>query len=505
MNRETETERREQLQRELEAEAREKHEQAARLKQKEVISPNSQRRKAEDSAKADRYCNKDGGKPDLDALAQLDRFEYGQVRKETAARSGVTVAILDSEVSDRRRRSSGRSAEREYWTVESADRPVDGKNLLKQLIGTIRAYVMMTADQGLTVALWVIFSWMHDAAVHSPILLVSSPEPDCGKTTLLGLVQLLTPRGLIFVEASPAVIYRMIECWHPTLIVDEADSAFQNNPELRAVINSGWTRGAGVPRCNPDTNEPEFFETFGPKAIGLKGLGVPATTLGRSIIVELQRKLPTDGVTDFDHTDTPALAALRSALARFAQDRAAALGQARPEQPENFHNRVAANWRLMFAIADHCGVGKEARAAAVKLSGRADEASLGVELLRDIRDLFERLRTDRITSEHIVKELGNMLDRPWCEMPGKGPGNGKPITQRGLASLLKAYRTEEGNPVKPKQVRFDAVTLKGYLLESFEKAFRYIPRETPENKRNSETTAENGQNIRNKSELRCFG
>lgn len=95
MNRETETERREQLQRELEAEAREKHEQAARLKQKEVISPNSQRRKAEDSAKADRYCNKDGGKPDLDALAQLDRFEYGQVRKETAARSGVTVAILD--------------------------------------------------------------------------------------------------------------------------------------------------------------------------------------------------------------------------------------------------------------------------------------------------------------------------------------------------------------------------------------------------------------------------
>ena len=95
MNRETETERREQLQRELEAEAREKHEQAARLKQKEVISPNSQRRKAEDSAKADRYCNKDGGKPDLDALAQLDRFEYGQVRKETAARSGVTVAILE--------------------------------------------------------------------------------------------------------------------------------------------------------------------------------------------------------------------------------------------------------------------------------------------------------------------------------------------------------------------------------------------------------------------------
>ena len=61
---------------------------------------------------------------------------------------------------------------------------------------------MMAADQAFTVALWVIFAWMHDAAVHSPILLVSSPEPECGKTTLLGLVQLLTPRGLIFVDSK---------------------------------------------------------------------------------------------------------------------------------------------------------------------------------------------------------------------------------------------------------------------------------------------------------------
>ena len=73
--------------------------------------------------------------------------------------------------------------------------------------------------------------------------------------------------------------------------MDEADTAFKNNPELRAVVNSGWTRGAGVPRCNPDTHEPEFFETFGPKAIGLKGLKVPDTTLSRAIIIEVRQVL----------------------------------------------------------------------------------------------------------------------------------------------------------------------------------------------------------------------
>ena len=42
-------------------------------------------------------------------------------------------------------------------------------------------------------------------------------EQDSGKTTLLGLVSLLAPRGLLVIDPSPAVLYRMIEKWQPTL------------------------------------------------------------------------------------------------------------------------------------------------------------------------------------------------------------------------------------------------------------------------------------------------
>ncbi len=81
-----------------------------------------------------------------------------------------------------------------------------------------------------------------------------------------------------------------------------------------------------------------------------------------------------------------------------------------------------------------------------------------------------------------------MLDRPWAEMSRTD----KPITQLGLAGLLKPFG------VRPKQVRFDAVTLKGYRLDWFDRAFRYIPdAELGENTRNTETTAENGQKSRN--------
>ena len=207
-----------------------------------INSPELERRKATAAALADKYCNRDGGKPDLDALADLELIEYGQVRKELAERAGVTVAILDAEVSGRRR--SARSAEREYWSVEPADRPVEGEALLKQVTATVHQYVMMDGDQALTVALWIVFAWMHDAAVHSPILLVSSPEAACGKTTLLGLVQLLAPRGMLFVDASPA-FYRMVEAWHPTL----PTRLTSHSAIIQSFAPLSTPDGPGAPAC----------------------------------------------------------------------------------------------------------------------------------------------------------------------------------------------------------------------------------------------------------------
>ena len=68
----------------------------------------------------------------------------------------------------------------------------------------------------LAVTLWVMFPWVHDAAAHSAILLVNSPEAECGKTTLLGLIKFIVPRAVIFVDISGAVLYRMIEkCFDP--------------------------------------------------------------------------------------------------------------------------------------------------------------------------------------------------------------------------------------------------------------------------------------------------
>lgn len=36
------------------------------------------------------------------------------------------------------------------------------------------------------------------------------------------------------------------------------------------MVNSGWTRGASVPRCIGDEHVPHAFRTFCPKALGMR-------------------------------------------------------------------------------------------------------------------------------------------------------------------------------------------------------------------------------------------
>ena len=80
----------------------------------------------------------------------------------------------------------------------------------------------------------------------------------------------------------------------------------------------------------------------------------------------------------------------RRKLARWAADNAVALGDAKPGQPPGFHNRLAANFHLLFAIADQAGGAwpKRARQAAVKLSQQNAEPSQGRRLLAALREIF---------------------------------------------------------------------------------------------------------------------
>jgi hypothetical protein len=197
--------------------------------------------------------------------------------------------------------------------------------------------------------------------ISTPISRTLSARPQVGRTKNAS------------VEISEAALYRAIELWQPSFVIDEFDSVLANEDKmaLRSIINSGHTRGQGVVRCVGEDKTPKLFSTFCPKAIGMIGRKLPTTTMGRCIFVELKRRKTSEPIERFEHKDDNGLTELRSKLLRYATDHYDALRDARPSMPEAFDNRRADNWRIMFSLADLAGDGwgAKARVAAAKLEG----------------------------------------------------------------------------------------------------------------------------------------
>ena len=364
--------------------------------------------------------------------------------------------------------------------------PVDGAALLDEIAATFRRYVALPEAADVALALWTIHAHAHDAAEVSPILALTSATKRCGKSTTLAVVGALVPRPLPAASISAAVVYRAVELYRPTLLLDEADTfALGERDDLRGLLNAGHTRSAAYAiRAVGDDFEPRAFCVWAPKVLALIGR-LPDTLADRSIVIELRRRAPGETVERLRigrlHDD---LEPIRRRATRWAQDNMAALADADPDVPAKLNDRAADNWRPLIAIADAAGGDwpERAREAARILSGAADPADEGpaVQLLADLRALFDARGVDRLASAEIVDALAKMEDRPWPEWKA-----GRPITARQLARLLAPFG------IRPTKIRFGDATSQGYSLEAFEDAFRrYLPRD-PEQPEHSRNGAEN--------------
>jgi hypothetical protein len=162
----------------------------------------------------------------------------------------------------------------------------------------LQQYVDLKPHEYLAVALWILHTHTFDHFMISPRLAITSPVRGCGKTTLLALIEALSARAERMDGVTPAAIFRMIDAWRHTLLIDEADNLdLKTNGTLRAVINSGHRKGGKITRVIQDA--PKRFSTFAPMAIAAIGV-LPLPTMGRSIVIHMER---TDGKREFKRLD----------------------------------------------------------------------------------------------------------------------------------------------------------------------------------------------------------
>ena len=254
-------------------------------------------------------------------------------------------------------------------------------------------------------------------------------------------------------------------------MIDEADTFVRDNEELRGILNCGHSRDlAYIIRSTGEDNEPRRFSTWCPKALASIG-DLPDTIEDRAITIPMMRKAPHETIKAFDAHDVAAYAAeLRSRLLGWAVENAGAVRAAMPQLPPVLHDRAKDNWRVLAAIAAVVGGTwpGDVQAAAVALTDLSgDEGTLLIQLLTDIREVFNIVDGDAVHSETMVGQLVALDESPWGEI-----SRDKPITKNRLGRMLRRFRIS----VKARQIRIDGVNRYGYERAQFEDAFiRYLP------------------------------
>lgn len=291
-----------------------------------------------------------------------------------------------------------------------------------------------------------------------PMLLLSSNAPECGKSTAATLLSGIVPRPVMVSSLTPAVLFRLLDRYQPTLIADEVDSWLNDEKsELRGVFNAAhWRTGAVIPRCVGDDHDVRLFNVFGAKVMAM--IGRPrATMLSRSITITLHRKTAGERVEPLREDRLRAdLATLRQQWRRWALDHLEALRVHDPAMPADFPvNRASDNWRPLLSIADLSGGSwpARARAAAIELSGVrvSEDEPDNVALLADVQAAFrERGEPEYLSSEEIIVTLKALSERPWADW-NKGRG----ISAAQLAHRMRGFSAGPQG-LRTRKTRLDA-------------------------------------------------
>ena len=422
-----------------------------------------QERKAAEKVAAQKINDKAKG---FSTIAKLPVARQEPELTELADRLSEDIEVLRSEF------EAFAGVGRETENTEPWSEPVVVNKLLDECAKRISQYVVLAPAQLTTATLWTAHCWLYDHGVpiHSPILAMTSAEPDAGKSTLAAVLGRMVPRFSFNVEMTGPSLYRFVDAIKPTLVIDEADDLFVRKSDLRHIINAGWTRGTKIPRQVSINGiwQTVHFDPFTPKAIALIGRGLPPNLRTRCIELRMLPKRPDERVEAFALVDDTAFGVLRRQFARFAVEHAAALKAAQPSMPSSMNNRAAANWKLLIAIADLAGGAwpQRAREAMERLSRSGRQPSDGVQLLTALKVMFSQ-RTEMFSAD-MVTELKSDPTSLWADY-----NHGGPVTQRQVAHLLDAY------DIRPQVLHMKGsnskVTFRGYKREQFADDFaRYL-------------------------------
>jgi hypothetical protein len=154
---------------------------------------------------------------------------------------------------------------------------------------------------------------------------------------------------------------------------------------------------------------------------------------------------------------------------RWSADNRVALESVDRNEASQFDNRLGDNWHPLTAICGLAGgtwpdrIHAAAKGISAASSGENDR---GIELLADIRRIFDDEHCTKYGAEALVNRLIALEETPWAEWRP----DGRAITSRGVAAMLKNFE------VKSEKMRDGRFYLREHLEEPWN---AYLPPDTP--------------------------
>ena len=365
-----------------------------------------------------------------------------------------------------------------------SDKAEELGRVLQALADWFRRFVYLPDPKGYDLlALYVAHTWAIDYLSTTPRLLLDSPVPESGKTTLLDHLERLCLNPLkIGSTVSSALLARCLEGGPRTLLLDEVDRTLSpkdpGTPERVAILNTGYKRGGTRPAlvAHGADWQVQEFPTFAPVAIAGNTPQLPDDTRSRCIEVRLLPAI--SGViedSDWEEIE-PDADLLREAVSQAVEAVAESIQAHRPPLPEGCTSRNREKWLPLKRVAAQAGPDWEQRTDQLieaDLEDQRQSKEAGVQTKRPSVVLAEHLseyyrNTPGFSPTREVREW-LVLNHP--EVWGEGSSYGRELTEQRLGQMLSgSYGITSQRPDK----------LRGYTENQFAQVWQALGIRLPE-------------------------
>lgn len=332
-----------------------------------------------------------------------------------------------------------------------------------------------------TLTLWVVHTHLLTELSTTPRLLLDSPVPGSGKSTVLDHFLRLchSPVGASALS-SASLLARILAQEPRTILIDEAEKSLspkkEGRDDLLAVLNSGYRKGGSRPVLVPDKEQGwkmQEMSTYGPVAMAGNSPDLPEDTRQRSIRVLLLPDVEgTVEDSDWEDIEDDSIE-LHSHIAQWCEQLRPDMHNVKPVMPDGLKGRNREKWKPLLKVAWAAG-GKWPQVCthliANDLADQAADREAGMtreprhmKLLKDIKRSWPE-GEDFFPTQDILSAIQMTSPQMWTAQHEYGD-----LTSQGMGRMLvKHFNIRSERETKGKQRR-------GYYRFQFEPAWAALP------------------------------